>query len=144
MSLRPGSPRPRSTPLKRTGPIARKSRIKAKKRKPSEFARIYGSKERVAWVKAQPCVVCGRGPCENAHTEVGGIGYKAGYETIVPLCFQTTTRRVGGITFESIGCHRALHNMGRLSFQFFNRVDLSTLAAETHTRWLAYLQENAA
>jgi hypothetical protein len=65
-------------------------------RKPSEFARIYHSRARVRWVKSLPCVACeaaswlfGDAPMprsQNAHTETGGMGYKAGYETIVPLC----------------------------------------------------------
>lgn len=92
MSLRPGSPRPRSTPLKRTGPLKR-SRIKRRRRSPDDFARIYGPKERVAWIKAQACVWCvHRGivllPVEsqNAHVKTGGMGYKADYQMIVPLC----------------------------------------------------------
>jgi hypothetical protein len=72
--------KPRSVPLKRGG------RIKPKKRSAAEFTRIYGSKARVAWIKAQPCLVCHRSPCDNAHTVTGGTGRKAGFETIVPLC----------------------------------------------------------
>jgi len=72
---------PRRTPLSpRQPPRGRR------KRRPSEFARIYGSKARVAWVKALGCVICGAVPSDNAHTAGGGTGYKAGYETIVPLC----------------------------------------------------------
>ena len=56
------------------------------KRRQSEFARTYHSKARVAWVKAQPCVVCGNTPSENAHVDNGGAGRKAGYQHIVPLC----------------------------------------------------------
>jgi len=73
------------SPLRRRTPLAR-SPMKRGKRKPSEFARIYGSKERVAWVKALPCIICTNRPCENAHTESGGMARKAGYATIVPLC----------------------------------------------------------
>lgn len=75
-----------SSPMPRGG-------IRRKARTPSEFARIYGSKKRVAMVKGMACCArylvgptCSRGPSENAHTETGGMGYKAGYETIVPLC----------------------------------------------------------
>lgn len=66
------------------------------KRRESEFARCYFSKERVAFVKSLPCVVCtgitgglsvGHGASDNAHTgERSGMGRKAGYETIVPMC----------------------------------------------------------
>lgn len=70
----------------RTSYIAR-SRIKPKKRKPSEFARIYGSKKRVEWIKSLRCSSCGVvGYSQNAHTENGGMGRKADHTTIVPLC----------------------------------------------------------
>lgn len=83
----------RKTGIARTKPMKR-SRIKPKGRKPSEFARIYGSRARVAWIKAQPCLYCrllspffGRpGTSENAHTVSGGKGRKADADTIVPLC----------------------------------------------------------
>lgn len=70
--------------VKRSGPI------KAKKRTKQSFARIYGSPERVAWVKSLPCSVvgCTEGPIHNAHTETGGMGRKADYTTIIPLCWR--------------------------------------------------------
>lgn len=71
--------------MKRKAPIKR-SAIKRKPRKPSEYARIYGSRERVAWIKSLPCMECGGTPCENAHITTGGMGRKAGADTIVPLC----------------------------------------------------------
>jgi hypothetical protein len=83
------------TRMKRGAPLKRGGRIKPKKRTASEFNRIYGSRARVAWVKSLPCLAClaihpafavTAGTSHNAHTETGGIGYKAGYETIVPLC----------------------------------------------------------
>jgi len=78
----------RGEPLKRGGPI----KARNAKRRQSEFARCYGSKERVAWVKAQPCIVCvargsmNVGPSDNAHTSTGGMGRKADYRFIVPMC----------------------------------------------------------
>lgn len=61
------------------------------KRDPEDFARIYGSRERATWVKSRPCVAMNLSPCsgpiDNAHTESGkGVGYKAGYKTIAPMC----------------------------------------------------------
>lgn len=64
---------------------------------PVEFARKYHSVERVQFVAAMRCVACAlleperaadtRGACENAHSESGkGTGFKAGYETVVPMC----------------------------------------------------------
>lgn len=73
----------RSKPLRPAPPLGRKGR---KKRTPDEFARIYHSKERVAYVKSWPCCVCGSVPSDNAHTTGFGMGIKAGYETIIPLC----------------------------------------------------------
>ena len=54
--------------------------------KKDDFARVYGSPERVEWTKASPCVICGLGPCENAHVGSGGMGRKADCSAIVPLC----------------------------------------------------------
>lgn len=79
--------------MKRT-PLKRKTRLKAKTRKPSkakvrsniEFQRIYGSKQRIEFVKNLPCSVCARKPSENAHIKSGGMGRKADYRHIIPLC----------------------------------------------------------
>lgn len=74
--------------LSRKTPMRRAGGIKPKKRSASEFRRIYGSRQRVEAIKAMRCTVphCPHGPCHNAHTEGGGMGRKAGWETIVPLC----------------------------------------------------------
>lgn len=81
----------------RKRPIKKSGRVKPKKRSASEFARIYGSKKRVVWVKSLPCAVwiavelfgietrC-EGPVVNAHTVTGGMGRKADAKTIAPLC----------------------------------------------------------
>ncbi len=79
----------RSAPPRRSTTPTRRSPIKTKKRKPSEFSRIYGSKARVAWVKSLECWWRGptcQGEIHNAHTITGGMGRKAGYTTILPLC----------------------------------------------------------
>jgi hypothetical protein len=68
------------------------------RRKKSEFARAYGSKERVTWVKSLGCLIdhaaremdarsetCA-GPMDNAHVETDGAGRKANADRIVPLC----------------------------------------------------------
>lgn len=61
-------------------------------RTPAQFRRIYGSRERVTTLAMRDCDDgCGRVPSydypnHNAHTETGGIGYKAGWQTIVTLC----------------------------------------------------------
>jgi hypothetical protein len=81
---KPRKPIPRYTEIKR-------SRLRPKKRSAADFARIYGSQERVRWVKSLPCCGCGRLPTddaqtENAHTVSGGKGRKADAATIAPLC----------------------------------------------------------
>jgi hypothetical protein len=71
-----------------TKPIAR-SRLKKHARKPSEFARIYGSKERVEFVKSLPCQMCFIvGQTVNAHVgkEGKGMQRKANYDQIAALC----------------------------------------------------------
>lgn len=76
------------------------STAKKKKRSKSEFNRIYGSKERVEFVKSLPCAACGVvGYSENAHVAPAsekGTGYKAGWEWIAPLC---------GDRYGLLGCH---------------------------------------
>jgi hypothetical protein len=116
----------RSSPLRRS-PMTRKSavRIKPKKRKPSEFARIYGSKERVLFVKALPCLVSNlacRGDVDNHHVENGGLSRKGDYQTIVPLCDVH---------------HDVLHRLGAVSFAGQYGIDLKAAAAETEAKWLA-------
>lgn len=75
--------------------MVRGGRIKPKPRTPSEYARIYGSRARVRWVKHLPCCYCVAlspffartdGSSHNAHTVSGGKGRKADACTIVPLC----------------------------------------------------------
>jgi len=92
----PAVPKPSPTPRKPVRWLQRSTRpIKAKKRKPSEFARIYGSRKRVRWMKSQPCVFCAGlspffsrtdGSSHNAHTEHDGMGRKGSYLGIIPLC----------------------------------------------------------
>jgi hypothetical protein len=101
------------------------------KRRKSEFARCYGSKERVEFVKSLPCLTCGWVPSENAHIKGDGAGRKAHYTEVVPLC---------GYTYME-GCHQMLHRMGRGGFDGFEmhfRIDLEKAAAETHAAWIAF------
>lgn len=100
----------RRTPLPRsTKPIARGQspkrsgppRKKNPGRRQSEFTRCYLSRAFVRFTHAAPCAACGstRGS-DAAHTQNDGMGRKAGWETIAPLC--------SGIN----GCHAAQHRAG--------------------------------
>lgn len=90
------------TPL--TGPVGPTRKPKPRKpvkkvnakRKASEFARCYHSRERVRFVKSLGCIYCTAlspffglttcGKCDNAHTVTDGMGRKSDYTSIVPLC----------------------------------------------------------
>lgn len=122
---RAGSLHRTTTLPRRTTPITRSPTKKANpKRKRSEFARCYGSIERVEWVRSQPSVIDGARPCVNAHTATGGTSRKADAETIVPL----TGRQ-----------HDELHRIGVASFEAKYGVDLAALAAHTERQWQAHL-----
>ncbi len=118
----------RSRPIKRGGPIARGKRPKARNpaRQRREFARAYGSPERVAWVKGLSCTVCGITPCDNAHTANGGAGRKADYRTIVPLCSGR---------FDAEGCHAELHRIGVRTFEETYRINLASAAVNVALTW---------
>ena len=70
-------------------------------RSSAEFARIYGSEDRVRWIASQPCCVCGSTPSEGHHVRSGGTGRKAHHRWIVPLCRP---------------CHIRYHHRGRETF----------------------------
>jgi hypothetical protein len=96
-------------------------------RKASEFLRIYGTKERVEWVKSLPSIVSGRTPCVNAHTSTGGMGRKADYTTIVPLTHEE---------------HEELHRKGQRTFEAKYRVDLREAAQHIERYWQSITQHN--
>jgi hypothetical protein len=116
-SMKRGKPLPRPTK-----PLGRTTRVKAKnpKRKAAEFARCYGSRARVAFVKALPCCICGGGPCDNAHLGNGGMGRKSDYPNIVPLCRTH---------------HQRLHRIGLDAFEDWYSVTLAHYATWTETLW---------
>lgn len=89
-------------------------------RKRDRIARAFGPIERVRWVQSLPCLVCGDSPCENAHSVGGGMGRRADYQTIVPLC---PTH------------HREQHQMGTKSFQARYGVSLTDRAAQIQQAW---------
>jgi hypothetical protein len=108
----------------------RRKKIKATNpaRRAKSFARTYGSKERCDWISSLPCAWCVlRGlvrisrPSDNAHSEGGGgMGMKADYTTVVPLC-----RR-----------HHEQYDQHRAPFDTLSaREAVKVLAAETKVKW---------
>lgn len=108
----------RLCPIRRSGKPMKK---KNAKRRQSEFARTYGGRERVEWIKSQPCAVSGvRGDIENVHTRGGGAGRKADAAFVIPL---------------SRELHRQLHRLGKASFEAKWNVDLDAIAARVEADW---------
>ena len=107
------------TPLKRKTKLQARKRIKPKGRSNVEFQRVYGSKRRVEFVKSLPCMVCAGKPCENAHIKSGGMGRKADYRQIIPLC------KV---------CHRKQHQHGWKALGF-DAMMLEAMAYTTQWLW---------
>lgn len=122
------------SPMKRsTRPLARKARVAQvnRKRHAREWARAYGSKERVAWIARHPSVVSDQTPCENAHVVSGGKGRKADADKVVPL---TSAE------------HRQLHLFGVRQFEVDYDIDLLFTAAQIEREWQqhrAFLESDA-
>lgn len=100
--------------------------IKRKKRTESEFARIHGSRARVAFISSLPCAACGRGTPppgnHNAHIKTGGIGRKADSTDIIPLCAD---------------CHGAQHRMGWDAIGLEEMAERERRAAIVERAWQA-------
>jgi hypothetical protein len=125
----------KKTPLRRGKPVSKKAakpkrgaKASAKRRrqkKVNEWARAYGSRERVLFVKTLPCRVrvCRERPSENAHSKTGGTGRKADADTILPLCRAH---------------HRELHRCGVKTFSERHLLDLAACAEWTEDAWRRY------
>lgn len=94
-------------------------------RREREWERAYGSLDRVKWVQAQPCLVCGRTPSENAHIESGGTGRKADADLIVPLCTEHHTGPEG-------------YDENKATFEATHALDLRAEARRLDEAWEAY------
>lgn len=141
---------PKRSPLKpRTTPIARESeKAKARRlstisgkektgpkasnpaRKKKNLQRAHGSPERRAWMKAQPCYICGRTPSDAAHMRSGGVSRKSGVEWTAPLCSDDVRSGYVG--------HHSEFDAGKQSFALKYDFDRDEAAAQTHRRWLAH------
>jgi hypothetical protein len=123
-STAPVSSAPKVRPPKRK--VTKKKSSSTRKAK--NWGRAYGSRERVEWVKQQPCTSCGlfRGSCENAHTRTGGAGRKADAVWVIPMCYW---------------CHRNYHIVGKRFFERWAKVDLDAAAAECERKWQEHQAE---
>ena len=124
MTLPTSCPKPAPREKKQPKP----PRAKNVARAADEFLRTYYSEERVDFVQGLHCIVPGCDQrAENAHIEGDGIGRKAGYEKIAPICR---------------GHHRtrrdSLHNLGREEFEGTHLVDLGALALDCERCWRRY------
>ncbi|MDP9203501.1 MAG: hypothetical protein M3P26_16460 [Gemmatimonadota bacterium] len=114
---------------------SRRTAVKRKKRSKSDFARIYGSKQRVEFVKSLPCAACGiEGFSENAHVPPkgeAGTGYKADWRLTAPLC---GPREDGVLSY--IGCHRMYDRHRSTFYKWYPTFDIAKAAADTERLWL--------
>lgn len=131
----------RFRPLRKTGLKPKqnwKGVLKRKRRTRKEFARIYGSKARVEFVKSLPCAACGIvGASENAHVlGNGGLSRKGAYRGIAPLCGHWTQITPLSI-ISRLGCH-LMYDEYRESFnRRFPDFDPEEAAQATERRWLS-------
>ena len=110
----------RSKPLQRTTRLRASGPIRPKKRSAADKQRVYGTPERIEWLKAQPSVASGRGPCENVHVRTDGMSRKADARFIVPLTHEE---------------HRELHQIGTAAFEAKYNISLALEAERTEMRW---------
>ena len=82
------------------------------------YAKAWHSPERCAWMKAQPCLVCGKVPSEQHHVIPRSRG--GTYRDIVPLCQAH---------------HSEGHTRGGLPFQARSGVDLDLEAIAYDGLW---------
>lgn len=115
-------------------------------RKAKNLLRAHGPAERRAWMKAQPCVVCGRTPSDAAHIRTGGTGRKSDADQTVPLCSNYWGQMMLNGSQRHTGHHRELdHGPGRRAgFEQRHNIDLTACAAQTEAKWLAFLDGGGA
>lgn len=113
------------------------------KRRKSEFARTYHSKERVAFVRGLKCSACGVvGYSENAHVlGNGGMSRKADYTTIAPLCGTLDGVRTGNVIIHSIGCHRVFDEYQEVFNRRYPDFNPEKAAADCESAWLLHIGE---
>lgn len=106
----------RKTPLKAKAPIARKP-IKQRRRKAQSAKQKdcrWRSEQYLAWVRTQPCVVCGATGGNAAHHmiamyQLSGMGLKAPDSMAMPACEPAAG------SFKD--CHQQIHSLKALRDQ---------------------------
>lgn len=125
---------PRRTPLKRSAPPKRGKRVRRANvaRKRREFARVYGSADRVAFVQSLSCFACdaigmeSKWPVQNAHICGGGGSRKADRDKIIPLC---------------AAHHTLMHMTGTRHFAERFSLDLLAGAHAVEAAWRCHLAQ---
>lgn len=125
----------RSSRLKSGKPIARKTAMKKRnpQKAPGRFARQFGSKARVLFVKSLPCAACGVvGYSENAHLLGNdGMSRRGPYTSIGPLCGPHYGMSQIGIEVMLNGCHASFDETRMRFNQLYPQFDAERVAAET-------------
>ena len=109
-------------------PPAKPRRVKRKnvKRSTKAWKAAFHSAERVQFVASMGCEVARDGGClgavQNHHTKNGGMGLKASYTTIIPLC---------------AAHHAQIHQIGKVRFMQCHALNLSEAARQTELAWLS-------
>lgn len=95
--------------------------MKPKGHKKTEFARKYGSVERIEWMRWQPSIISGQTPCVGAHVKSGGTGRKSDSCWIVPLTDAE---------------HKEMDDqIGKRAFERKYGIDLAVEAQKIEARW---------
>lgn len=68
----------------------------------------YRSEKYLQFIREQPCIICGKNPCDPHHTSKAGIGIKGPDLEAVPNCYSH---------------HHEVHLIGRFTFQQKYNVD---------------------
>lgn len=113
----------RKTPLRRSRKPLKRSRIKPRARSRAEKERIYGTPDRIAFLKAQGCLLCDEQPVQLHHVRTGGMGKKSGAENQVPLC---------------VTHHEGVHRFGRKTMEAAYSVDFARSAQEYDEAFRAF------
>lgn len=113
-------------------------------RKALTFARAFGGKDRVEWMRTRACIACGKiGYAVSAHITTGGKGRRADAKYTVPLCdgFANRPWPVGKASF--VNCHTLLDDYPWLFRAFLQGLDLEAAAQRTEAAWQFHVNSGA-